>query len=349
LSQTTKKIGTTDPTALDWKQNATLIVGPRKSGTTLLQSLLDGLDGLLVLPGELKLKKLTDFDSLPVDERWPRYLDTARSLFHLDRAVTPAAGTNDCGVAAIELVDDLPVDRFDQPKYKALLQEPPNNAPITLRTAIVHDLQASRASVIGDAPVASWLAKEAGGRIGTFIPQFKAMFPAARIITIVRQPKAVLAALCRDRIRKGVRFSMSDMLRSLREMRSIFAYAVASRDCPDRRVVVYEKLVAAPEPSLKSLAVFLGLDPRSIVAEPTSLGEAITVSTASRSDAGVFTATAERWGLGLSWWQRITIAMLMAADRLLSNFVPQRQSTVELFDEAAALARQAGQSEGKSE
>jgi hypothetical protein len=39
-----------------WLDNAVLIYGPRKAGTTLFQNLLDGTDDLAVYPVELKLK-----------------------------------------------------------------------------------------------------------------------------------------------------------------------------------------------------------------------------------------------------------------------------------------------------
>lgn len=60
-------------------QDAILLLGPRKSGTTLLQSLLDGAGGLIVLPGEMKLKRLSDFESLDAKDRGEYYVSTGRS------------------------------------------------------------------------------------------------------------------------------------------------------------------------------------------------------------------------------------------------------------------------------
>ena len=55
--------GASGRTALPaWTENAVLVYGPRKGGTTLLQNLLDGGDHLFVYPDELKLKFLVSHD-----------------------------------------------------------------------------------------------------------------------------------------------------------------------------------------------------------------------------------------------------------------------------------------------
>ncbi|MEF8848944.1 MAG: hypothetical protein V5A68_07410, partial [Candidatus Thermoplasmatota archaeon] len=41
---------------ISWLDNAVLIYGPRKAGTTLLDNLLDGNSELFVHPRELKIK-----------------------------------------------------------------------------------------------------------------------------------------------------------------------------------------------------------------------------------------------------------------------------------------------------
>jgi len=46
----------------NWFENAVLVYGPRKAGTTLLHNLLDGNDDLFVYPDELKLKRLARKD-----------------------------------------------------------------------------------------------------------------------------------------------------------------------------------------------------------------------------------------------------------------------------------------------
>jgi len=325
---------------VDWKLRAVLIVGPRKSGTSLLQSLVDGAAGLVTLAGELKLKWLTDFDSTAASLRWPRYLENARSLVSAKRY--PAGGMqpaerNDAGQSFKIHEVELPPESLDTTRYVERMSTPDDANQVTLRRSILQDLDATFECAPIDSP-ACWAAKEAGGRHECFIPQFKAMFPEAKIITIVRHPAGMLGALSRDRARKAQRFGFSGMIFGLREMRSILIYALSHHDLPDRRLVIYEKLVASPEKIIRKLAESLGLDKDSISPAPTLFGRPIVVSTSSRNEKEVFSATAEDCFLGIGWRQTLRIRALLLMDSTISWLVPGRRSAVAMYAEAVRLS-----------
>jgi len=60
-----------------WTDNAVLIYGPRKAGTTLLTNLLDGGEEIVVKPGETKLKLIAQYSS--GDHFLTEYLESLRS------------------------------------------------------------------------------------------------------------------------------------------------------------------------------------------------------------------------------------------------------------------------------
>ena len=60
-----------------WTENAVLIYGPRKAGTTLLTNLLDGGEEIVVKPGETKLKLIAKYS--PGDHFLTGYLESLKS------------------------------------------------------------------------------------------------------------------------------------------------------------------------------------------------------------------------------------------------------------------------------
>lgn len=108
----------------DFLDNVVLIYGPRKSGTTLLQSLLDGGSQLLMLPGEAKIKFL--FRPQRGNPYLLRYaLKSGDTDFTFVRAQTGATPTFSAADAPHfpGLSPDESAQLFDAPRYFQTLQK----------------------------------------------------------------------------------------------------------------------------------------------------------------------------------------------------------------------------------
>src|SRR5215208_3762412 len=164
----------------EWVDNAVLVYGPRKGGTTLLHNLLDGGDEMLVYPAELKLKS---FARQPRRRNNPAHY-RAKSRIPLVKSShlsceqyiglwSKLGGSNDLA----KLI-----------RYDAwFVHQSCSKAPIHTRM---------------------WCAKEVGGDTKRIVTLWRKLFPKARFIFIVRHPLMVTRAVLNDRRRKRVRLTI---------------------------------------------------------------------------------------------------------------------------------------------
>ncbi len=126
-----------------------MIFGPRKSGTTLLQNLVDGSDEALVWPGEFKIWRFAKA-GVP---RYPVALDDYRRLMARNRDLPLPPGN---------LLDSLTPDDITD-----------------LKDVIRADIESVNDMARGSSgPVPkSWVFKEAGGRPSILFPYFFSLFP----------------------------------------------------------------------------------------------------------------------------------------------------------------------------
>lgn len=274
-----------------WFENAVLVYGPRKGGTTLLQNLLDGGEGLFVYPVELKLKQLV-FAKL--DDEGGAAIYARRSRI---RTVT--------------------IPRFDQARYKAAMDEQAQRGEVRgLKRLIRSDLAITRGSMLSPAVAAprQWAAKEVGGRTSRIVEWWLANFDNPRVVFIVRDPLMVTRAVLRTRRRTGDRQSLADLLYETFDPRRVMRAQQALLDRPNVYAVAYEDLVADPEAAMARIAGFLGVPHGPHLARPSIFGESVVVATASKKSRDVF-ADQAGWSDGLSLRERIVVrlATLFAA------------------------------------
>ena len=275
-----------------WMDNAILVYGPRKAGTTLFQNLLDGSDDLMVYPTELKLKEF-------IRHRWGSPQD-------VDRYV---ASSRIVGV-------DSP--RISQEKYarqwQAFADDVQGNS---LASLIRHDLRAVRAAADGVAahPVA-WVAKEVGSPSHQIIELWRELFPMSKVIFIVREPAMITRAVLNDRRRTSRRLSLRqiahqtiDPLRVLRAQSELMGE-------PWSLTVRYEDVVARTASTMRRVTKFLGVPYSPIFERPTLFGEDVVVRTASRPTPGIFQPETD-WRDGLTPRERRTVSLTRAVARLL--------------------------------
>lgn len=277
----------------NWFENAVLVYGPRKSGTTLLHNLLDGGNDMFVYPEELKLKRLILVDwsssngatlyrkrSRIVHVKSPR-LDLVRYVADWD--------------AAIKKGESRPLKEF-----------------------IRSDVEFVIDSIVGEKPPMpkAWCAKEVGGDTRAVIDWWLRSFEAPRVVFILRNPLMVTRAVLNDRRRKQRRLSIREIVRETWDPIRVLAAQKSLLDRPGIVAISYENLVADPRKTMQQVAAFLGVENGPHLTEPSIFGDPVVVRTASQASAGVFGSDA-RWQDGLPLRERLIVGMASAIARVM--------------------------------
>lgn len=279
----------------DWFENAVLVYGPRKSGTTLLHNLLDGGRDMFVYPEELKLKRL------------------ARS------AEKGEIGNEEYRDRLRTLKVELPA--FDADRYAAAwntLVAAGGTRP--LKKLIWSDLQFVMESVRVKLPSTfkAWCAKEVGGDTRAVIGWWLQAFDAPRVVFILRNPLMVTRAVLNDRRRKGRRLSIRAIVRETLDPIKVLKAQQALAHRSEILTITYENLVSNPTATVARIAAFLNIENGAYLTLPTIFGEAVVVRTASKPRAAIFDSGAN-WQDGLTLRER---AIVRAAS-LWARLTPQ--------------------------
>jgi hypothetical protein len=275
-----------------WLDAGVLVYGPRKAGTTLFQSLLDGSDQLLAYPAELKLKYFSR---------------------HRGREMSAAAYYPHSRVPLVETA------RLSVETYKEIWDVAARDGQRRPLVSLFRDdaLAVLRSTDRPPVHPALWCAKEVGGGHRDILAFWRRFFSPGKALFIVRDPLNVTRAVLNDRRRKDIRLSARDIVHQvtdpLRTMRRQMRYL----GDPLTHFTVYEELVSDPEREMRKVVAFLGLDWSPTFARPTLFGDPVVVRTASRQTTEVFAAEAETWRDGLTAReQRIVAATAKVADAL---------------------------------
>ena len=256
-----------------WLENAVLIYGPRKAGTTLFQNLLDGTDALAVYPAELKLKYFVK------NRLEGRLVAAYRSRSRVAEIKSP---------------------HFSVEKYQALWRDESDGSfGELIRRDMAHVLAA------GDHQNEPklWAAKEVGGRTEAILAEWRRLFPQGRVLFILRDPQMVTRAVLNDRRRKERELSVWQIARETIDPLRVVATAARHLGEAQTFAITYEDLVADTPGTMKRVAGFLGIPFDDILTRPTLFGEPVVVRTASRAEKQVFQSN-EKWDDGLSPYER---------------------------------------------
>lgn len=248
------------------------VVGVHRSGTTLIQQLLDGHPELAVLPAEgtyltsiyPKIRALDGPERISrLLELWlPRlsnpinrppywtlgrtrgtnapYLNVARNALHLSK------------------------------RERSLLD---TYAPFQPFLALVLAVHWERRRLAGspNTPVRYWVDKTPLNEF--HVDRLRRVFPQARFIHIVRDPRAILAS--RQRLNTAVFGRPGNLFRLALQIRRSFAKAIRNQARFGREayhIVRYEDLVQAPSERINAVRLFLGIGEDEALERPTSAG-----------------------------------------------------------------------------
>jgi sulfotransferase family protein len=285
-----------------WTDNAVLVYGPRKAGTTLFQNLLDGADELAVYPAELKLK----YFAKHLTE--PNLAAMYREQSRIPKTRSP---------------------HLSHERYAALWQKEQKGDLGTLIRSDILNLLASCDRPPGRPR--AWIAKEVGGNTHAILRLWRKLFPRGRILFILRDPLMVTRAVLNDRRRKGRSLSALYVMGETLDPLRVIAAQERHLSEEDVFAIAYEDLVADPASTMRRVAAFLDVPFTHVLTRPTRFGEPIVVSTASRREKQVFNSAA-------SWRDDLTPReqSIVAASSKLAHLIGLRVDYPQLRQQLAS-------------
>jgi hypothetical protein len=276
------------PGAPDLPGSPVFIVGPRKSGTTLLLNLLDGHSQLVALPNEphhfqrFLLQHGRRDRSAQLEElhtRWIHNLICPTGL--------PPFWT--LGRPWVEGEDGYQL--FTRRLYEIEAAHPDQD----LLAVVAAALCAVATGAVSD-EIRHWVVKTPGDEL--VVRRIQAVYPDASFVHILRDPRAVSAAVTRIDRAAGERADLETTAHDIR--RSFDAAGANLRLLGATRYLVirYEDLVRHPEVVMAEVARFLGIDFEEGLLMPTILGKPATSNSAwegRRSEGRIDDSHLERW------------------------------------------------------
>ncbi len=262
-----------------------LIYGPRKSGSTLLQRMIDGSD-LFVLPGETKIKSYPKFPSGDL----------------LDEAMT-----DDFFRASKRNLKDFKLDTYDRiVRQKSGLIK-------NIRGYIDLDIEASLGGFgyhIADCK--GWCIKEVGGDPDYIISKFLEAYPEGKVIMIFRNPRYVARSVYMKKKSNNKIIDIPKIIREAKAPWQVMARQKKYLEMPNVYRVDYEKLVGDPASTMRSVAGFLEIPFNDVLTHPTMNGQNSIVRSSSRKTDRVFISqTGLREGITLSEFLVIKVIALL--------------------------------------
>ena len=266
---------------LEWLERPVFVCGHHRSGTTLLQNLLDGHPELRVLPGEGTY--LTTFAYAARRDVSAEGADRFAAEW-IRRFVDPNYEPH--FLLGRSAADDSPSVTFARRLFgwQAVLREA---SPRRARFALLLALVAAYGDVTFplDEP-RMWVEKTPLNE--TWVETLAEAFPGARFIHLVREPMVTLASVL-EAYRSSPANNESCFPHTWR-IRRFFRLADVNRErLPSRYLVLrYEDLVGDPNLQMERVRAFLDISPSPALATPTVLGQPVrSNSSFQRGAAGV--------------------------------------------------------------
>jgi hypothetical protein len=250
--------------ALEWLLRPVFICGHQRSGTTLVQSMLDGHPQLLSLPSEgtyfssfayMARRASSDRDMDRFAAEWiTRFVDpNFEPHFRLGRSVASRSPAVDFARMLFGWNEAL------------RRQVPQELAPLLALAA------AFRATAAPASAPQQWVEKTPQNE--RHVARF-AFFGAARFIQLVRDPRAMLASLNEIYRTHGRGFDAAEHAQAIG--RSLRLAQQNSRRFGDRYLVLrYEDLVDRPAQEIRGVQQFLGIASDATLLVPTAGGRAV--------------------------------------------------------------------------
>jgi hypothetical protein len=288
----------------EWIDKPLLVYGPPKSGTTLLQNLIDGGPDILMLPGEVKIKYTLKTEYHASWKRIADYLTFGRSIWR-DKQIFHNLNASDKSLAYDpEYLDKLDIGTlnfqqiekvFNVKQYILQLTQLGCRNIATTSDIYQFDLEAYYDALLEKPNYRYWACKEVGGDPKRILPYFKALYPKAKLLLILRSPNFIVRSIILERRRKGIRLSAKEIIKHCHASWSMVQFAYKMREWDDAMICFYEDLVADTGATMRRICEFLNVPFRELYCVTTTCGINSVVSTASVKTSQVFQGTAKNW------------------------------------------------------
>jgi hypothetical protein len=245
-------------------QRVAFIIGPHKSGTSLLRALLDGHPETAVIPYETHLAHCFGIPSRyplkPTRTKAARHMGVVHdrleyivNLYHNN-----SSPTSDVRLDRTVLLPGIPAD---ERRAGASLQG----------EAVVRFLHWAFGAVSAD-DVGDRLMVEKSVENAYLVPRLSKALPSSRFVQIWRHPPANFAALKRVGEAKGL-WTPIHAIRTAVSLRAAYTYMRRNRQLAATYDISYEALVRDPASEMRALARWLALPYAGILEIPTSQGQ----------------------------------------------------------------------------
>ena len=315
--------------ALPFDQRACFVAGPARSGTTLLTALLDGHPDLLVFPEETAYFATVRTKYAACSRRDQFEYLTTGTLANVLFGGRCKWGKRD-------------YSHFRTAEFRRRFERRAFNPANTRRDLLVLLLE-TYADLLGRPldSVRRWVEKTPANR--DHLPAIFERFPRARVVLTLRDPRALLASQIQlEQTRRQRRFSVYLTVRHwLTTARLVLAQREAASPDPRLRLVEYHHLIEKPEPLMREVCGFLGVEYHSALSTPTKMGRPWAGnSSAGQAFDAISTEPANRWRTLLTpreigwvewhcrpWMERLGYEPLFARRHLAGWVGPVRGET----------------------
>ena len=271
---------------LEWLRRPVFVCGHHRSGTTLLQELLDDHPQLLVIPVEATY--FASFPELAAARATPRLLDAFVAEW-ISRLIDPNGKRHfHLGRASVARNPPLEFARSLLAWYGLLAKQPDVPAGLGPLWALA---AAYRDTVAPEQTPRCWVEKTP---LNECHVRRLARLPEARFIQLVRDPAATLRSQLAD-LRAAAVPDVEAAEQAWRIGRSLRLALRNPRAARGRYLVLrYEDLVSTTEREMTRVRQFLAIDPNATLQTPTVLGQAVASNSAfERSQRGAIRAATE--------------------------------------------------------
>jgi hypothetical protein len=266
----------------EWIENGVLILGPRKSGTTVFQNLNDGGSQVIVYPAEIKINRFSKII-------WENSTKSISKYFKASRIINKEYPNFD-KEGYLELVKQLHKTKIGS--LKELIQKDMLN--------VYHNIIKKPSSPL------MWIAKEVGVDAQKITSLWTQMFFNGKIMMIMRKPQMVVRSYILAKRRRGKTINMRSIFSKMKTTINM-QYSQAELIGHDNIYFVnYEELTKNPKYIMQEVARFLGIKYEKILEYPTIFGERVVTITSSQNTTSVF-ASREKWFHGLTMKERISV------------------------------------------
>lgn len=281
-----------------------LVYGPRKGGTTLFQSLLDGHPNILMLPGELKVKYNIHAEVKSSWDKLCSYLSEGRSLWQNTSLFTCLHDSRKIQYDLLKL-DLIKMGTISLEQVRSTLDlEAYINQLTNLSEREINstgdiyclDVEAFHDSIWEPTVYKYWACKEVGGKPEFILPYFRSLFPKAKLMLIGRSPHFVVRSVLRDRRRRKNRhLSLQEIFDQCYQAWHVMRVLAQAENWANTMVVLYENLVLDTETVMSKVCEFLELPFEDSCLVPSTLGINSVVSTSSVATKQVFQEAVQDW------------------------------------------------------